>query len=67
LDTGSHDLWIPAQNCSKCPSHISKFKYNDSATYTSLNKKGSVQYGKGYVSGFWGSDDFTFQNINVIS
>jgi hypothetical protein len=66
MDTGSHNLWVPAFNCSTgCPKNAAKFVPNNSISYRSLGRNGSIQYGKGYVSGFFGADVCTFQNVNV--
>ncbi len=67
LDTGSHSLWIPSANCTKCSFHTNKFNFNKSITYSSYYQREDIFYGKGDVSGTVGSDDVRFQNINVIS
>lgn len=67
LDTGSHSLWVPSQNCTQCPFHTNKFNFNKSITYSSYYQRMEIFYGKGDVSGVVGSDDVRFEGINVIS
>lgn len=57
FDTGSADLWVPAQDCSdaQCGNH-SRFDYNQSTTFNNSNLNFTIQYGSGAVTGTWASD-----------
>lgn len=58
FDTGSHLLWIPI-------SQKTNFSFSDSYTAKITNKKGSIQYGKGYVSGYMGWDILSIPNLGI--
>ncbi|KAG9292775.1 hypothetical protein G9A89_006336 [Geosiphon pyriformis] len=58
FDTGSADLWIPAQDCrdSACQNHKS-FDPKKSKGFVTHNKDWQIQYGTGSVSGIIGIDN----------
>ena len=66
LDTGSSDVWIPAQQCTDqvCGNHT-RFNMNQSDTFVPLNKTFGIAYGSGSVKGTWGRDTVTIGEQNV--
>ena len=57
FDTGSNVLWIPVANCSGCPT-ANYYKFNNNTLNTT--KFGEIQYGIGYVSGYYFKDNIRF-------
>lgn len=46
-DTGSSDLWIPAQNCTQCRSASARFNFNQSCSAVWKGDRIKFQYGDG--------------------
>lgn len=66
LDTGSTEPWVPVTGCKGCPATNNLFRPSASSTYTNLQKRGSIQYGKGAVAGIYGNDIFRYENMSVM-
>jgi len=64
FDTGSSNLWVPANNCTDCGSKP-KFNPSASSTYHSNGEAFNIRYGSGPVSGFVGEDDVTVGSLSV--
>ncbi|TDL26248.1 acid protease [Rickenella mellea] len=64
IDTGSSDLWIPA-NCRNCNSK--QFRTSVSSTYRDQHKKFSVKYGSGDVSGKLAMDVVSVGSLTIES
>jgi len=62
-DTGSANLWVPANNCS-CGSHP-KYDYSKSSTYKADGTIFAIQYGSGPVSGHLSSDSAAIGSLTV--
>ncbi|RCN40492.1 eukaryotic aspartyl protease [Ancylostoma caninum] len=59
LDTGSANLWVPAENCdSSC--HGKHMFTNDSKTFVGSNTKWRINYGEGNARGVLGRDVVRF-------
>lgn len=56
FDTGSSNLWVPAENCSSCGSHP-KFDPTKSSTFKADGRIFDIRYGSGPVSGIVGQDN----------
>ncbi|KAG6935448.1 progastricsin [Chelydra serpentina] len=66
FDTGSSNLWVPSTYCqSQACSNHARFNPSQSSTYSSNGQTFSLQYGSGSLSGFFGYDTVTLQNIAV--
>ena len=52
-------MWIPVSGPKK------NFNLRASTTVNVTRKKGDIQYGAGYVSGFFGSDILTMKDLNI--
>ncbi|XP_074833369.1 gastricsin [Carettochelys insculpta] len=66
FDTGSSNLWVPSTYCqSEACSNHAKFSPSQSSTYSTNGQTFSLQYGSGSLSGFFGYDTVTLQNIVV--
>jgi len=68
FDTGSSDLWVPAQNCSSiaCTLH-KKFNPKSSSTYKPNGTEFKVEYGSGSGEGFECSDNLNMGGLVVKS
>uniref|UniRef100_K7G067 Gastricsin n=1 Tax=Pelodiscus sinensis TaxID=13735 RepID=K7G067_PELSI len=68
FDTGSSNLWVPSVYCQSqsCSNHA-KFNPSQSSTYSTNGQTFSLQYGSGSLSGFFGYDTVTLENISVTS
>jgi hypothetical protein len=66
FDTGSSNLWVPAQNCSwhTCWFH-KRFDPKKSQTFKPDGRQYSVQYGSGPVQGVFASDTVKVGDISV--
>jgi len=66
FDTGSSNLWVPAQNCSwhTCWFH-KRYDASKSQTFKPDGRKYSVQYGSGPVEGVFASDTVKVGDISV--
>ncbi|XP_049620881.1 gastricsin [Suncus etruscus] len=66
FDTGSSNLWVPSVYCQSqaCTGHA-RFNPNKSSTYSTNGQTFSLQYGSGSLTGFFGYDTMTVQNIQV--
>ncbi|KAG8511948.1 Gastricsin [Galemys pyrenaicus] len=66
FDTGSSNLWVPSVYCQTkaCTSH-SRFNPSTSSTYSTNGQTFSLQYGSGSLTGFFGYDTLTVQDIQV--
>ncbi|KAJ1679751.1 hypothetical protein EV182_001401 [Spiromyces aspiralis] len=65
LDTGSSDLWIPAQSCEVCGNH-NRFDSLESSTYQNQTGTWNISYGDGsYASGNLMIDSVTIGNLTV--
>nr|P81498.2 RecName: Full=Gastricsin; AltName: Full=Pepsinogen C-1; Flags: Precursor [Suncus murinus]BAB11753.1 pepsinogen C [Suncus murinus] len=66
FDTGSSNLWVPSVYCQSqaCTGHA-RFNPNQSSTYSTNGQTFSLQYGSGSLTGFFGYDTMTVQNIKV--
>ncbi|XP_048203744.1 gastricsin [Perognathus longimembris pacificus] len=66
FDTGSSNLWVPSIYCQSeaCTTHP-RFNPSQSSTYTTSGQTFSLQYGTGSLTGFFGYDTMTVQNIQV--
>ena len=64
FDTGSSNLWVPAQNCSSCGSHP-KYDPSKSSTYKADGRVFDIMYGSGPVSGVVAQDDVTVGGFSV--
>ncbi|XP_044871703.1 gastricsin-like isoform X1 [Mauremys mutica] len=66
FDTGSSNLWVPSTYCqSQACSNHARFNPSQSSTYSSNGQTFSLQYGSGSLTGFFGYDTMTLQNIAV--
>ncbi|XP_007065203.2 gastricsin [Chelonia mydas] len=66
FDTGSSNLWVPSTYCqSQACSNHARFNPSHSSTYSSNGQTFSLQYGSGSLTGFFGYDTMTLQNIAV--
>jgi len=68
FDTGSSDIWVPGNDCDQqylACSAKTKFKYQDSATYTNTGNSISIQYGLGSMEGFQCVDTVTLDGLAV--
>ncbi|XP_026510982.1 gastricsin-like [Terrapene carolina triunguis] len=66
FDTGSSNLWVPSVYCqSQACSNHARFNPSQSSTYSSNGQTFSLQYGSGSLTGFFGYDTMTLQNIAV--
>ncbi|XP_073899917.1 gastricsin-like [Castor canadensis] len=66
FDTGSSNLWVPSIYCKSeaCSTHP-RYNPSKSSTYHTDKKTFSLQYGTGSLTGFFGYDTLTVQNIKV--
>ncbi|KAM4834975.1 gastricsin [Thomomys bottae] len=66
FDTGSSNLWVPSVYCQSeaCTTHP-RFNPSQSSTYTTNGQTFSLQYGTGSLTGFFGYDTLTVQDIQV--
>uniref|UniRef100_A0A8D0GRQ6 Peptidase A1 domain-containing protein n=1 Tax=Sphenodon punctatus TaxID=8508 RepID=A0A8D0GRQ6_SPHPU len=66
FDTGSSNLWVPSVYCQSeaCTNHP-LFNPSDSSTYSSNDQTFSLQYGTGSLTGLFGYDTVTIQNIAI--
>lgn len=66
FDTGSSNLWVPSVYCQSqaCTTH-SRFNPSQSSTFSTNSQSFSLQYGSGSLTGFFGYDTLTVQNIQV--
>ncbi|CAG8647969.1 11209_t:CDS:2 [Ambispora leptoticha] len=66
FDTGSADLWVPAQSCTNaaCKKHKS-YDPNKSKGFTSDNTTFDIRYGTGSVSGIIAKDDVSFAGVII--
>nr|Q9GMY4.1 RecName: Full=Gastricsin; AltName: Full=Pepsinogen C; Flags: Precursor [Sorex unguiculatus]BAB11754.1 pepsinogen C [Sorex unguiculatus] len=66
FDTGSSNLWVPSVYCQSqaCTGHA-RFNPSKSSTYSTNGQTFSLQYGSGSLTGFFGYDTMTLQNIKV--
>ncbi|XP_054836902.1 gastricsin-like [Eublepharis macularius] len=66
FDTGSSNLWVPSVYCqSQACSNHARFNPSQSSTYSTNGQTFSLQYGSGSLTGFFGYDTLTLQNIVV--
>nr|XP_056701676.1 gastricsin-like [Euleptes europaea] len=66
FDTGSSNLWVPSVYCqSQACSNHARFNPSQSSTYSTNGQTFSLQYGSGSLTGFFGYDTMTLQNIVV--
>jgi len=66
FDTGSSNLWLPADNCTKSSCKTkSKFSATKSSTYIKDGRAFNIRYGSGPVSGFLAIDTATVGGIGV--
>ncbi|CAK0825711.1 unnamed protein product [Prorocentrum cordatum] len=49
-DTGSSDLWVPAENCTRCKGKTKKFHLNQSCTAKELGDRITFRYGDGTMA-----------------
>lgn len=49
-DTGSSDLWIPADNCTRCKDRTTKFHLSESCSARQLGDRITFRYGDGTVA-----------------
>ncbi|KAK2501819.1 hypothetical protein MC885_010231 [Smutsia gigantea] len=66
FDTGSSNLWVPSVYCQSeaCTTH-SRFNPSQSSTFSTNSQSFSLQYGSGSLTGFFGYDTLTVQDIQV--
>ncbi|XP_010615901.1 gastricsin [Fukomys damarensis] len=66
FDTGSSNLWVPSVYCKSlaCITHP-RFNPNVSSTYTSAGQSFALEYGSGSLTGIFGYDTMTIQEIQV--
>ncbi|NP_001076103.1 gastricsin precursor [Oryctolagus cuniculus] len=66
FDTGSSNLWVPSVYCQSeaCTTH-NRFNPSKSSTFYTYDQTFSLEYGSGSLTGFFGYDTFTIQNIEV--
>ena len=69
FDTGSSNLWIPSGKCSftsiACYLH-NKYYSDKSSTYQEDGRKFSIEYGSGYLDGFFSVDTLHIAGQNVV-
>ncbi|XP_015263096.1 PREDICTED: gastricsin-like [Gekko japonicus] len=66
FDTGSSNLWVPSVYCqSQACSNHARFNPSQSSTYSTNGQTFSLQYGSGSLTGYFGYDTLTLQNIVV--
>jgi hypothetical protein len=66
FDTGSSNLWIPADNCTKSSCKTKhKFAASKSSTYIKDGRNFHIQYGSGPVSGFISIDSVGVGGLTV--
>ncbi|XP_050813076.1 gastricsin-like [Gopherus flavomarginatus] len=66
FDTGSSNLWVPSIYCQSqaCTTHT-RFNPSDSSTYSSNGQTFSLQYGSGSLTGVFGYDTVTIQDVSI--
>ncbi|XP_043356287.1 gastricsin-like isoform X4 [Dermochelys coriacea] len=66
FDTGSSNLWVPSTYCQSqaCTTHT-LFNPSASSTYSSDGQTFSLQYGSGSLTGVFGYDTVTIQDISI--
>ncbi|TFK03780.1 O-acetyl-ADP-ribose deacetylase MACROD2 [Platysternon megacephalum] len=66
FDTGSSNLWVPSTYCQSqaCTTHT-LFNPSDSSTYSSNGQTFSLQYGSGSLTGVFGYDTVTIQDVSI--
>ncbi|XP_075766109.1 gastricsin-like [Pelodiscus sinensis] len=66
FDTGSSNLWVPSTYCQSqsCTSHT-MFNPSASSTYTSNGQTFSLQYGSGSLTGIFGYDTVTIEDVSI--
>ena len=64
FDTGSSNLWVPAENCTTCGSHP-KYDPSKSPTYKADGRIFDIMYGSGPVSGVVAQDSVTVGEFSI--
>ncbi|XP_077695191.1 gastricsin-like [Eretmochelys imbricata] len=66
FDTGSSNLWVPSVYCQSqaCTTHT-MFNPSASSTYSSNGQTFSVQYGSGSLTGVFGYDTVTIEDVSI--
>ncbi|KYO34227.1 gastricsin [Alligator mississippiensis] len=66
FDTGSSNLWVPSVYCQSeaCTNHP-LFNPANSSTYSTQDQSFSLQYGTGSLTGIFGYDTVTIQNVAI--
>ncbi|XP_072494525.1 gastricsin-like [Notamacropus eugenii] len=66
FDTGSSNLWVSSVYCQSeaCTTHT-QFNPSDSSTFTSSDQTFSIEYGSGSLTGVFGYDTVTIQDISI--
>jgi hypothetical protein len=66
FDTGSSNLWLPADNCTKTACKFkSKYTASESSTYIKDGRPFNIRYGSGPVSGFLSIDTTSVGGLAV--
>ncbi|XP_073176059.1 gastricsin-like isoform X2 [Lepidochelys kempii] len=66
FDTGSSNLWVPSVYCQSqaCTTHT-LFNPSASSTYSSNGQTFSLQYGSGSLTGVFGYDTVTIEDVSI--
>lgn len=64
-DTGSANLWVPAENCSLSCWFHPRFNAGASSTYADNGTIFNIMYGSGPVNGYEGADTVTLGNWKI--
>lgn len=64
FDTGSSNLWVPSDTCSKCQGK-NLYSHAKSSTYSKDGRRFDIAYGSGPVSGKFSSDSVDVGSVGV--
>ncbi|XP_076931935.1 aspartic proteinase oryzasin-1-like [Bidens hawaiensis] len=67
FDTGSANLWIPSSECDSSASCFlhKNYKSSESSTYKKIGKHADIDYGNGFISGYFSEDNILVGGLVV--